>query len=86
MLGLFAVPAFSFAEITFPTEVSIPEDLGSYIQPTVSGNWRSGTFGMVRNSGKRFHEGWDIKPFKRDSNGKVSDKVFSVLKGRVVHI
>lgn len=86
MLGLFVIPAFSFAEITFPTEASIPDDLSLYIQPTVSGNWRSGTFGMVRNSGKRFHEGWDIKPFKRDSNGKVSDKVFSVLKGRVVHV
>ncbi len=86
MLGLFAVPAFSFAKITPPTSVSVPADLSLYIQPTVSGNWKSGTFGMVRNSGKRFHEGWDIRPFKRDSNGKVSDSVFSVLKGRVVHV
>lgn len=86
MLGLFAVPAFSFAEMASPTEASIPEDLSSYIQPTVSGTWRSGTFGMVRNSGKRFHEGWDIKSFRRDSDGKVLDKVFSVLKGKVVHV
>lgn len=86
MLGLFSIPAFSFAEITPPTEASIPKDLSSYIQSTVSGNWKSGTFGMVRNSGKRFHEGWDIKSFRRDSRGKVLDKVFSVLKGRVVHV
>lgn len=57
-----------------------------FIQPTVSGKIISGKFGCVRNGGKKFHEGIDLKPIKRDSNGEAADYIFSVMPGKVVHI
>lgn len=89
MLGLFVIPAFSLSGISSPTAQPIPENISAlkkYIQFTASGRWQSGIFGMVRNSGTRFHEGWDIKSFKKGESGLVLDEVFSVFDGRIVHI
>lgn len=89
MLGLFSVPAFSFADFFYPVTSINDANLNSpinYIQATTSGDWKSGTFGMVRNFGTRFHEGWDFKAFKRSSKGRVLDEVFSVCDGIIVHI
>ncbi len=80
---LLSIPAFSFGKVFFPTEKKIltlsEQELVKFIHPTASGYWRSGTFGMIGNSGMIFHEGWDIRSFKRDGAGKVLDGVFSVL-------
>ena len=56
--------------------------------------WQAGTYGFVRNLkrvkggviGTRFHEGADIKPVKRDQNGKPLDLVRAVCRGKVVHV
>ena len=60
--------------------------LEAYIQATASGKIKSGTFGCVRNGGRRFHEGIDLKPIHRDRKGFSIDPVFATMAGRVVHI
>ena len=61
------------------------ESIEAFIQPTVSGRAESGLFGCVRNNGRRFHEGLDLFPVKRDRRGEAADPVYSVLPGRVVY-
>lgn len=58
----------------------------SLIQPAASGTIESGLFGYARNGGKRFHEGIDIKPKKRDRKGEASDKILAAIDGRVAYI
>ncbi len=60
--------------------------LDQLIQPTVSGNAESGLFGCVRNNGRRFHEGIDIAPQRRDGKGEAADFVHAFLSGTVAHI
>lgn len=62
------------------------EPLEKYIQPTASGNVISGTYGCVRNNGRRFHEGIDIKSIQRNRRNIPQDKVFAVLSGTIVYI
>lgn len=58
----------------------------AFLQPTVSGDPLSGSFGSVRSSGAQFHEGIDLKPISRDRRGEATDSVFAVLPGVVKHI
>lgn len=61
--------------------------IGEFIQPTVSGEVRSGLFGCVRNNGSRFHEGIDVVPYlARDGRGEATDRVVAAFAGRVVHV
>ncbi|MGB0344133.1 MAG: M23 family metallopeptidase [Coraliomargarita sp.] len=60
--------------------------LESFIQPSSSGKIESGLFGCVRNDGRKFHEGIDLFPLRRDRSGEAADPVYSILPGRVVHI
>lgn len=62
------------------------EPIEAYVQPTVSGKVESGLFGCVRNGGRRFHEGLDLYPIKRDRRGEAVDPIYAVLPGRVVHV
>lgn len=57
-----------------------------FIQPTVSGDPESGTFGGVRSGGRQFHEGLDIKPVKRDRHGEPADPVFAAMRGVVRYV
>ncbi|WP_082780916.1 M23 family metallopeptidase [Cephaloticoccus primus] len=57
-----------------------------FLQPTVSGNPLSGSYGSVRNGGTRFHEGIDIKPLRRDAAGLPLDPVFAAMSGVVRHV
>ncbi|MGF1530426.1 MAG: peptidoglycan DD-metalloendopeptidase family protein [Puniceicoccaceae bacterium] len=57
-----------------------------YLQPTASGRLESALFGCVRNGGKRFHEGIDLKPLQRTSTGEAADPIFAISPGRVVYI
>jgi murein DD-endopeptidase MepM/ murein hydrolase activator NlpD len=56
--------------------------------------WQGGQYGFVRDPMEtaaglvytRFHEGIDIKPMQRDSNGEPVDQVRAIAEGRVVHV
>ena len=58
-----------------------------------SSPWEGGQFGFVRNPARvgggllytRFHEGLDIKPVSRGSNGDPLDEVRAMAAGQVVH-
>ena len=60
--------------------------LNEYIQPTCSNNPISGTFGCVRNQGRRFHEGIDIKSIHRNRRRIPQDKIFACLPGKIAYI
>jgi murein DD-endopeptidase MepM/ murein hydrolase activator NlpD len=62
------------------------EPIDAFVQPTVSGRVESGLFGCVRNDGRRFHEGLDLYPLRRDQRGEAVDPIYAVLPGRVVHV
>ncbi|MEO0796035.1 MAG: M23 family metallopeptidase [Verrucomicrobiota bacterium] len=55
-------------------------------QPTASGRAESAYFGCVRNGGRRFHEGLDLKPIGRDRHNEATDGIFAAMPGRVAYI
>ncbi|TVR51911.1 MAG: M23 family metallopeptidase [Puniceicoccaceae bacterium] len=57
-----------------------------YVQPTATGEVVSGLFGCVRNQGRRFHEGIDLFPLRRDRRGESIDPVYAAMAGVVRHI
>jgi peptidoglycan LD-endopeptidase LytH len=62
------------------------ESFESFIQPTAAGEPLSGTFGGVRNNGRRFHEGIDIKPIQaRTRKGEPTDPIYAAMDGVVAH-
>ncbi|HEX2861164.1 MAG TPA: M23 family metallopeptidase [Lacunisphaera sp.] len=76
-------------EISWPTPNSAWErgrDYESWVQPTVSGEARSGLWGSVRSSGTQFHEGLDIKPVARDARGEPTDSITAAMDGVVRHV
>lgn len=87
ILGLASVPLLA-TEVVWPTTL----DLGAvrsaqdYLQPTVSGRLESATFGMVREEGRRFHEGVDIRPGQRDAAGEPLDLVRAAMDGQVNYV
>jgi peptidoglycan LD-endopeptidase LytH len=60
--------------------------LEQFVQPTASGELRSGLFGSVRSGGRKFHEGLDLFPLKRDAKGEAIDEVRAAMAGIVCHI
>lgn len=62
------------------------EPIEAYVQATASGKPSSGLYGMVRNKGKKFHEGLDLYGVQFNAKKEVLDAIFSVLPGKVVHI
>ena len=57
-----------------------------YLQATASGDPASGGFGCVREEGKQFHEGIDLKPVARDAAGEPADKIFAFMDGVVRYV
>ncbi len=57
----------------------------AFLQPTVSGNPTSATYGMTRSGGAQFHEGVDIRPVSRDRRGEPTDAVYAAMDGRVAY-
>jgi murein DD-endopeptidase MepM/ murein hydrolase activator NlpD len=57
-----------------------------FFQPTVEGTVESGMFGCVRNNGRKFHEGIDIKCLQRDRRGEPIDPVSAAADGRVAFV
>lgn len=72
----------------FPTHNSdyLTGKLELFIQPTISGNVLSGTYGCVRNGGSRFHDGIDVKSIQRDRHNEPMDEILAILSGRVAYI
>lgn len=74
-----------------------PSAFYQYVDRTFEGEksspWEGGQFGFVRNPARlgggllytRFHEGLDIKPVSRGSNGDPLDEVRAMADGVVVH-
>ena len=60
--------------------------LESVAQPTESGLLESASFGCVRNDGRRFHEGLDLKPIARDQRGESIDPVYAFDAGVVRYV
>ena len=90
-LSFFVAPSAHAqrVEISWPTPSKAWErgsDYENWVQPTVSGDPRSGLWGSVRSSGTQFHEGLDIKPVGRDRNGEATDPVSAAMDGVVRHI
>lgn len=86
-LSLAALPSCA-TDVTWPTtmdrsSIRSPQD---YLQPTVSGKTESGSFGMVREDGKRFHEGIDIRPAKTNADGEPLDLVLAAMDGQVAYL
>ncbi|MEM6820641.1 MAG: M23 family metallopeptidase [Verrucomicrobiota bacterium] len=86
---------FGTVDLIFPTEneLLLTGDLNGFYQPTISKRAVSGRFGFVRTNGpeppkylERFHEGIDIRPLRRDSNGVPLDPVLVVADGSVVYV
>ncbi|HMJ05289.1 MAG TPA: M23 family metallopeptidase [Chthoniobacterales bacterium] len=56
--------------------------------------WQGGQYGFVRDPietpggviYRRFHEGIDIRPLRRDSRGEPLDEVHAIADGKVVHV
>lgn len=56
--------------------------------------WEGGQFGFVRDARRigqriayaRFHEGMDIKPTQRDTDGNPLDEIHPILPGIVMHV
>ena len=93
-LALFflGLTPFAFAqrvEISWPTPNTAWErgrDFEEWVQPTVSGEPRSGLWGSVRSNGTQFHEGLDIKPVSRDGRGEARDPVTAAMDGVIRNI
>jgi len=91
LASLFQLPFMCAAvSLVWPTAnpaFSQGEGMESFVQPTVSGEVLSGTFGAVRNNGTRFHEGLDLKPFlKRTRKGEATDPIYAAMDGVVAHV
>jgi hypothetical protein len=86
-LCLTALP-LGATDIVWPTTmdralIRTPQE---YLQPTVSGKMESALFGMVREEGKRFHEGIDIRPAKTNADGEPLDLVLAAMDGQVAYL
>jgi murein DD-endopeptidase MepM/ murein hydrolase activator NlpD len=91
LLGLLMTPFASAQriEISWPTPHPAWERGQSYenwVQPTVSGEPRSGLWGSVRSNGTQFHEGLDIRPVARDSRGEPRDVITAAMDGVIRNI
>jgi murein DD-endopeptidase MepM/ murein hydrolase activator NlpD len=89
---VFAAIFASAEEATLPIAptpndgLSRNADIKTFIQPTSSGRIESGTFGYIRNGGKRLHKGIDIKPVRRNKRGEPMDEVGAILPGMVAYV
>ena len=61
-------------------------EMDGVLQPTVSGVLSSGLFGCVRNDGRRFHEGLDLRAIARDKRNEPLDVIFAFDDGIVRYV
>jgi len=83
--------SFLFAQepFQFPTANHYLYERGSelkFFAPTAPDKpWTSGSFGCVRDSGQRLHEGLDIRHLQTDRRGEPTDPVMATADGTVVY-
>jgi murein DD-endopeptidase MepM/ murein hydrolase activator NlpD len=94
-LSIFILAAAAFARSSDRLDLAWPtpnpawgqgRSIEAFIQPTGSGDPKSGCYGGVRDGGLQFHEGIDIKAMVRDRHGEPKDPVFAALPGVVRHV
>ena len=87
LLAALSVP-LAATEVSWPTTMDRSRLTGpqDYLQPTVSGRIESGSFGMVREEGRRFHEGIDIRPAAVNADGEPLDLVLAAMDGQVAYL
>lgn len=87
LFSLLAARAWSL-DLCLPTanDALLRGREAEFFQPTVEGTVESGQFGCVRRSGRRLHEGIDIRCLKRDRRGEAVDPVHAVGAGEVAFI
>lgn len=90
-LWLFSVGGLAAADRTLvwptPNRAFLDGKSGEhYLQPTASGRLESALFGCVRNGGRRFHEGIDLRATQWDRSGESTDPIFAVMPGRVAYV
>ncbi|MDR2735831.1 MAG: M23 family metallopeptidase [Puniceicoccales bacterium] len=77
------------AVLSWPTDSCFLRDMDfpeKYLQPTESGRFESGGFGFVRENNTKYHEGIDIRSFKRDLANNPIDNVLCIKDGVVAYI
>jgi murein DD-endopeptidase MepM/ murein hydrolase activator NlpD len=84
--GILLGVSLSWPTGTSPLVKSALHTMDDCIQSTESGKLESGKFGLVRENGKRFHEGIDIKSFTRAKDGNPADGVYAFMDGVVVYV
>ena len=85
---LFCSSSLKSIEVVWPTSMDrrTIHTFDDFIQPAASDKIASGCFGMVRDNGHRFHEGFDIRPSVVNNNGEPADFIFSAMAGQVAYI
>ena len=81
--------AISARDLVWPITGPNPLDgdpVAAFVQPTNADFLSSGLFGCVRNDGRRFHEGIDIRAVTRDRKGEPADTVVAIMAGTVVYL
>jgi murein DD-endopeptidase MepM/ murein hydrolase activator NlpD len=85
----FCANLFAQSPFQFPTANHFLYELGGelkFFAPTAPDKpWTSGSFGCVRDSGARMHEGLDIRHLQTDRRGEPTDSVMAAADGAVVY-
>ncbi len=88
-LLLIGAPLFAQTPFQFPTANHALYDVGGelkFFAPTAPDKpWTSGSFGCVRNSGTRMHEGLDILRLHTDKRGEPTDPILATADGTVAY-
>jgi murein DD-endopeptidase MepM/ murein hydrolase activator NlpD len=86
----FCANLFAQSPFQFPTANHSLYERGSELEffaPTAPDKpWTSGSFGCVRDSGTRMHEGLDIRHLQTDRRGEPTDPVMATADGTIVYI
>ncbi|HCJ12021.1 MAG: hypothetical protein A2Y14_02190 [Verrucomicrobia bacterium GWF2_51_19] len=85
-LPLALLAETTLATIGYPTALSLQNGPQTFIQPTIAGTVESGMWGNVREYGRRFHKGIDIRSAQKDRRGEPTDPVLSILDGTVMYV
>ncbi len=89
LICLCAGKMFAQSPFQFPTANHALYQPGAelkFFAPTAPDKpWTSGSFGCVRNSGSRFHEGLDILHLHTDRRGEPTDPVLATAEGTVAY-
>jgi len=88
-LTFFAANLFAQSPFHLPTAntnlFSVANQLAFFAPTAPDKPWTSGSFGCVRDSGERMHEGIDIRHLQTDKRGEPTDPVTATADGTVVY-